>query len=107
MSVQYFSRRTGGWPDAGEVFRGPFSTYSQAAKVGSDFLAYNAVPFEHRPDFAVLLDLTKFNLDTEDEVRRVLLTDPVLYAVFQLGRQFGQRDLPSVSSVPTKNAEEK
>lgn len=89
MTARYFSRRTGGWPDADEVFRGPFSTYSQAAKVGSDFLAYNAIPCEHRPDFAVLLDLTHLNMD-EDETRLLLATDPAIKVVFELGRRVGR-----------------
>lgn len=89
MTARYFSRRTGGWPDAGEQFRGPFSTYSKAAKVGSDLLAYNAIPFEYRPDFAVLLDLTHLNMD-EDETRLLLATDPAIGAVFELGRRIGR-----------------
>lgn len=91
MTAQYFSRRTGGWPDAGESLRGPFSTYSQAAKVGADFLAYNAVPIEHRPTFAVLLDVRHLSLD-EDETRLLLATDPAIKAVFELGRRVGRQE---------------
>lgn len=92
MTAQYFSRRTGGWPDAGESFRGPFSTYTQAAKVGADFLAYNAVPIEHRPTFTVLLDVGHLSLD-EDETRLLLATDPAIKAIFELGRHEGHRDI--------------
>lgn len=89
MTARYFSLRTGGWPDAGKHLRGPFSTYSQAAKVGSDFLAWRAIPFEHRPDFAVLLDVTHLSLD-EQETRLLLATDPALAAIFELGVRIGR-----------------
>lgn len=91
MTAQYFSRRTGGWPGVGEQFRGPFSTYSQAAKVGADFLAWHAVALEHRPKFAVLLDLTNLNMN-EDETRLLLATDPAIKAVFELGRRIGRSE---------------
>jgi hypothetical protein len=93
VTAQYFARRTGGWPDAGERFRGPFSTYSQAAKVGADFLAGQAVALEreHRPKFAVLLELTNLDM-SEDETRLLLATDPAVRAVFELGRRVGREE---------------
>lgn len=91
MSVRYFSRRTGGFPGAGEQFQGPFSTYDKAAKVNADFLDRNAIPMERRPKFEVLIDLTSLELN-EDETRLLLATDPAIAAVFDLGRRVGREE---------------
>lgn len=72
------------------VLSGPHPTHDfaidhhvQAARAGDAPSGY------WRP--AVLLD-TGSPPDTEEEWRRILLTDPLLHAVFELGRRTGQEN---------------
>ncbi|AER48034.1 hypothetical protein COURTHOUSE_184 [Mycobacterium phage Courthouse] len=55
--------------------RGPFASYSEAAEAG-----------------APLLDLSTISEDGS-EVIRLLADDPVLFAIFELGRRLGEEGL--------------
>jgi hypothetical protein len=74
---------------------GPFPTYSHAVDVHAKYLAdQDAQPFPagwplHGDRRRVLLDLGSVTGADHDEMQQLLLHDPVLRAVFQLGRMSG------------------
>lgn len=89
--MRYYARRSNGWPDGGTVVNGPFQNYDQAAKNNADFLARHAIPIEYRPTFEVLFDVTSLKIESEEQLRELLLTDPALRAVFEYGMRHGAK----------------
>jgi hypothetical protein len=64
----------------------PFPTYTAANEHNARWLARQFIP---RVEYAVLLDVQSVEA-FGDDLRLLLLHDPLLAAVFNLGRQVGQ-----------------
>lgn len=71
---------------------GPLSTYSHAVDVHAKYeMQATQVPFPsgwplHSDERRVLLDVGSVATADDHEMRQLILHDPVLHAVFQLGR---------------------
>lgn len=84
----YYARRTGG--TVPEEFSGPYRTYAKALNQHVEFMNRNAIPEHQMPQLHVLLDLS--TVINTDNLAAALRDDPVLNAVFELGRRRGQYD---------------
>lgn len=78
MSAEYYAKR-------GEALFGPFDRYSLAIENHARFVGMSCAATQ--PGMGVLLDVGSFSLSDERELRAVLHDDPLLRAVFELGRR--------------------
>jgi hypothetical protein len=69
------------------------ASYDEAVAVHTDRIARLISPLETLGwEPAVLLDMGSVDLGDPAEVERLLLTDPVLHAIYEMGRQHGAHE---------------
>lgn len=68
---------------------GPLSSYGLAIERHAEELSRMATIRPPKYERRVLLDLGTLNFTEEEAMQRVLMDDPVLKAVFELGRRMG------------------
>lgn len=69
---------------------GPHETSSEAMDTHAQALARGEKVNTGYWEYRVLLDVGSVNVEDEGELHRLLLTDPLLHAIFEAGRQVGR-----------------